>query len=281
MSNDKATGNNTTWVEFQEPVADAKTDAIKEAIDGGLDAFERHKEELLDGLRRVTRKPFDEDKAWRRLTFLAGHYFWRESVKHGITKPSDRKKRLRQIANALERARDRISEAKQSDVGDDLCSAWFGEDPTPTRFIVRNDDGSLALFNDNDFEKAVAGLAELEAAARRAVGDVHTKDGRPKGDAVLPWGFIEVLATEYREATGAIPRADSFFAEFVTRFLIALGRYNDQFAKGKRTIGALKDDSVIDAIKDARTQSLRRAATNKGQPSPFDRSVGGKPSRFE
>ena len=120
MSNDKATGNNTTWVEFQEPVADAKTDAIKEAIDGGLDAFERHKEELLDGLRRVKRQPFDEDKAWRRLTSLAGQYVWRERVKQGITKPAARKKRLRGIANALERARDRISEAMQNDVGDDL-----------------------------------------------------------------------------------------------------------------------------------------------------------------
>jgi hypothetical protein len=282
MSDDKAKGNKTTSaVEFQETVAASKADAIKEAIFASLDAFDQHKEELLDGLRRVTCKPFDEDKAWRRLTFLAGHYFWRERVKQEITKPSDRKKRLRQIANALERACARISEAKQSDIGDDLYSAWLGEDPTPTRFIVRNDDGSLALVGNNDFEKAVAGLAELEAAARRAVGVVRTKDGRPKGDAVLPWGFIEVLATEYRETTGATPRANSFFAEFVTRFLIALGRYNDQFAKGKRTIGALKDDSVIDAIKNARTQSLRRAATNKGQPSPFDRSVVEKPRRFE
>ncbi len=253
MSDDKAAGNNATWVAFQEPVADCKTDAVKEAIDASLDLFDRHKEELLDGLRRAKRQPFDEDKAWRRLTSLAGQYVWRERVKQEVTKPAARKKRLRGIADALERARDRISEAMQNDVGDDLYSAWWGDDPAATRSLVRNDDGSLALVNDDDFEKAVAGLAALEAAARRAVDNVHTKDGRPIGDAVLPWGFIELLATQYREATGSTPGVNSLFAEFVTRFLIALDRYNDRFAKGKRTIGALKDDSVIDVIKDART----------------------------
>ena len=71
---------------------------------------------------------------------------------------------------------------------------------------------------------------------------MHTKDGRPKGDAVLPWGFIELLATEYREATGATPGVDSFFTEFVTRFLIALA---DTMTSSLRARGRLVRSRTI------------------------------------
>ena len=52
--------------------------------------------------------------------------------------------------------------------------------------------------------------------------------------------------------------------------LTALGRYNDNEDKGKRVIGAIKYESVIDAIGDARTWSLTRAAADRWGPSPFD-----------
>jgi hypothetical protein len=248
----------------------------------GLAEFKQHKKALLDMLRDVHKlgpksKPFDEDKAWRSLTGLAGFYFRQGSVKQESMPAADRVKRLRDIIEVLERARDLISEAMQSDVGGDLYSAWceanacFREDSedlepplTPVRINVFD-----PVRTKREFDKAFANLATLEAAASRAAVDIPpTKRGRR---AILPRDEIWNLAALYRDSTGSIPGAgEGPFAEFVVEVLTAQGRYNDDEDKGKRATGAIKHESVVDVIKDARHWALTHpAARNWGQ-SPFD-----------
>src|SRR5580704_10095537 len=183
------------WIEYDQPASDHRTEEVTAAIEGGLDGFEKHKDALLavlrDGPKRGAKPtPFDADKAWRRLTHLAWDYFWRARVKQEITPAAERIQQLEAIADALGTVRRLIDNALQSDVGDDLCSAW--EDPPPRRFLVRDDDGSLAvveepdcdkaiLLDDDDyFGQAVTGLAALRAAAIRASVAVPIRDGRPK-----------------------------------------------------------------------------------------------------
>jgi hypothetical protein len=119
--------------EHQEHAATALLAEIKT----GLADFGRHKDELLSDLRdeydhrlksvpvdgdRTKQLPFDTDKAWRHLESLVSHYLHREWLKQRVTKPADRLAQLRDIAKVLERARDTISEAIQSDAGNDLIS---------------------------------------------------------------------------------------------------------------------------------------------------------------
>ena len=56
--------------------------------------------------------------------------FIRNWLKQKAMKPADRQARLRDIAKTLRRARETISEAMQSDVGNDLISAWWDADAT-------------------------------------------------------------------------------------------------------------------------------------------------------
>jgi hypothetical protein len=270
-------------ITYERPEYDAETKALLAAIETGLAEFGRHKDALLailrDGYERGLKsapvdadgtkpRPFDTDRAWLSLESLARHYFHREWVKPRVTKPADRQARLRDIAKALERARDMISEATQSDVGDDLISGWWEGTSEYAEAEGRFVD---LLYIKREFEKAVASLATLKNGAIRAADDVPTKPGRPKGTAILSRNYIEGLAAVYRNTTDAIPAAgDGLFAKFVGEVLTALGRYNDNEDKGKRVIGAIKYESVIDAIKDARTWSLTRAAADKWGPSPFD-----------
>jgi len=252
--------------------------------DARLAEFDKHKETLLGILRkeyerRPKSKPFDKDKAWRSLTGgLAGFYFRQGSVKQETMLAADRIKRLRDITKVLERARDLIHEAMQSDVGVDLYSAWceanacFRQDPedlkpplTPVRIKVFD-----PVRTKDEFDKVCATLATLETAASRAAVDVPpTKRGRR---AILLRDEIWNLAALYRDNTGLIPGAgEGPFADFVVEVLTAQGRYNDNEEKGKSVFGAIKHESVVDAIKDARHWALTDPVARKWGPSPFDK----------
>jgi hypothetical protein len=101
-----------------EPAPDAKTEAVKAAIDAGVTAFEAHKEKLLTILcsawhRGPKTGPFDAERTWRRLTFLAGTYFWRDRARREVLPAADRGKRLRKIAEILGEACRLLDEAAQ------------------------------------------------------------------------------------------------------------------------------------------------------------------------
>jgi hypothetical protein len=224
-------------VGYDEPAPDARTEAVKAATEAGLVRFDHHKERLLTILRdrhdRVRKsEPFDETKSWSGLTSLARSFFWQARVNQETMPAADRKVRLRTLATALKRSSIIVDEAMQNDVGDELFSAWCEGSDEPLVSVVRNDDGTLAMVRmpEEEFKKAVASLAALTTAALRAANEAHAKRpgrGRPKGTTVLPTGYIEVLATLYRESTGAKPGAGPGpFVRFVCAFLAAIGAAN-------------------------------------------------------
>ncbi len=245
----------------QELAATAAEKAVEAEIAAHETNFERHKDELLDLLRKVYErspktKPFDANNAWRHLTFVAYVYFRREaevSQKRARMPAGDRVKLLRQLGNALCVARRKADEAMKT-----VRGYWFVEwaeangnpdftDPIISRF-------------EEEFEKRVAGLAGLETAAFRAAETARNRDGRPPGTGVLPHDFIIPLAGVYRDITKANSGAgDGPFARFVWEFLTALGRADD-----------IEYESMIDAIKGARLWSLKHSAREWGS-SPFDR----------
>ena len=265
----------TIWdgaITYERPEYDAETKALLVAIETGLAEFGRHKDTLLailrDGYERGIKSapvdadgtkpmPFDADRAWSlNLEGLAHQYFHRERVKQKVTTPADRQARLRAIAKVLERARDMIGEASQSDVGDDLISGWWEGSSEYAEAEGRFVD---LLYIEREFEKVVTSLAALETAAICAADGVPTRRGRPKGTAIMPRDYIEALAAVYRDKTGSKPGAgDGPFAKFVMEFLTALGRRNIEY------------ETVIDAIKDARRWALKRPAATKWGASPFD-----------
>src|SRR5438105_13762703 len=115
-----------------------------------------------------------------------------------------RKSRLDEVARALKRSRTIVDAAMQDDVGDDLFSSWCEGTNEPLVSLVRDDDGSLAAVRGPEemFKKAVVSLAALETAALHAANQVKRPGrGRRTGTTVLPVGYIEALATLYREAT--------------------------------------------------------------------------------
>jgi hypothetical protein len=182
--------------------------------------------------------------------------FWRARLKQETVRAAARASRLRELAKALGRARRLVERAMQDDVGNDLFSAWrdanvrYDMDATPPLTLVRI---------DHEFEKVIANLAALEAAACRAADEVPKGRGRPKGSAVLTRGFIEGLAGVYRNSTGSRPGAGHGpFAQFVYEFLVAIARVNIEY------------ESVVDAIKDTRDWVRTRPAAAKSGPSPFD-----------
>jgi hypothetical protein len=245
-------------IEREAPVPDPKTEAVKAAIEVGLTAFDRHQEALLTVLRNDYERgpraePFDADRSWRGLTSLAGAYFWRATVKQEVMPAAELVARLRELEKAFGSARALADKAMQDDVGGALGSSWWEGTSEYAEAEGRFVD---LLYIKREFEKVVTSLAALETAAIRAAGDVPTRPGRPKGTANLPWDFIEALAALYRDTTGSKPGAgDGPFAKFVMKFLSALGRN-------------IEYESVIDAIKDARTRSLQNSSG--WAPSPFD-----------
>lgn len=252
------------------PEYEANMKALLAAIEICLAEFGRHKGALLailrDGYDRGVKSapvdgdgtkpmPFEPDRAWDHLVSVASQYSHREWAKQRVTTAADRQARLRDTAKALRRARDMISEAMQSDVGNDLISAWWDTDPAPMRLLFGEDNALLDIVDLHIFDKAVALVAALEATALRAADDVPARRGRPKGTAILPWDFIATLAFIYRESTRSKPGAgEGPFARLCVEFLTALDRRN------------ITDKSVFEAIQDTRVW----AKNSKWSSSPFD-----------
>jgi hypothetical protein len=212
--------------------------------------FERHKKTLLDHLRSayelgLKSKPFDEDYLWHRLRGAAFWVFRRQKNKHRTVLPARRKERLRDLANAVRRARGMVEKAKQDDVGWDLFSGWCAEaNITP----ASPGDGLLRIIDE--IKKAVAGLATLEAAASRAARDLPTKAGSPSGTGILPTGDINALMAVYRTSTGLEPNMGTGpFVELVEKFLTAVGK----------TEVDTKQDYVFEALKYANKRARKEA----------------------
>ena len=251
-------GSHQLWdgiISCDEPVPSVRMEAVRAAIDAGLLKFEHQKESLLALLRHARNPdPDEEDKWWLRLTNLAGTYFWEQRVKQHETMPSgDRAKRLLILAKALGKARSLTDAAMGDDVGDDLFSEWqkgIGEPPVS---VVRNDDGSLGLFQNAEewFKKEVAGLAALEVAAQKAAHTARRErvgGGRPRGTSALPSGYILALADFYRTSTAIEPVAgDGSFAEFVRAFLDAVGQKN---RISERHLIEMIEDAFVQGCKD-------------------------------
>jgi len=252
----------TIWdgaIEYEQPEHAPKTKALLAAIETRLAKFGHHKDALLAILRAAYDRglksapldpdgkkpmPFDGDTAWRYLDRLASHLLHQEHIKSDTTSPAARAARLRKIAKVLGQANGMIAAAMQSDVGNDLFSAWCEANVT---YEDRDWTGPQTLVRfEDEFDKVVAGLAALETAAHCAAGDLSVKQGRPKGVSVLPWDFIETLAIIYRDNTRLRPGlGDGPFARFVWRFLTALDR------------GNIKYESLVDAIKTRKLESSR------------------------
>ena len=225
--------------------------------------FGGHKEPLLAILRNAydcgpQAEPFDEKKSWFRLETSAHQYFLQERAKQEAMCSAKCEARLRAIAKALEQASSLIEAAKQDEVGDALFSAWYEKSDLPIASAARNDDRSLFMTApaDEAFKRAVAYLEELEIAASRAADDAHRGRGRPSGARVLPVGYIEALAAQYRASTGARPvPGHRPFVQFICAFLAALGRAN------------ISEGHVVDLIRGA--TSWANNHPNEWAPSPF------------
>ena len=241
----------------------ARMKAFKTAIEVKMTAFNNHKGPLLAILRNAydcgpQAEPFDEEKSWFRLETSAHQYFLQERAKQEAMCSAKCEARLRAIAKALEQASSLIEAAKRDEVGDALFSAWCEKAHLPLAFPVRNDDGSFSITApaDEEFKRAVSCLKELEIAAGWAADDAHRGRGRPSGARVLPVGYIEALAAQYRAGTGVRPvPGDRSFVQFVCAFLAALGRAN------------ISEGYVVELIRDA--NSWANTHINEWAPSPF------------
>jgi hypothetical protein len=227
--------------------------SVVRAIETNLAEFNKRKDKLIDHLkgRWSVSEQVDEEKLWRRLTYLAQLYFLRKTSPPTV----ERKARLRKLAETLRRASNLAERVRQDNVGVDLVSALFdGALPRdPPGQIVQDDDGTLRVvhFPNIDFAKMVNTLATYQAAALRTADDVPAVP--PGKTPILPRSFIIALAEVYRRSTGRKPGAGNGpFARFVVQFRAALD------TSYKTTDGNV-DDSVIDAIKDA----LRKERTQK------------------
>src|SRR4051812_6733302 len=229
LTNKKVIGNKVElWggiIEYDEPIVSAQTKRMIAAVDVGLGRFEEHKTTFATILHQAYDKqrkfePFDEAKVWSRLTSLARSFSWQAELKVQTTPAATRKQRLEELAKVLGRSRTVLDAAMRDDIGADLCSAWCDGTNEPLISLDRNRDGSIAAVRgpEESFKKALVDLAALAVAARHAANQVKRPGRRrPKGTAVLPAGYIEVLAALYREATGRKPGTGSAgpFVRFV------------------------------------------------------------------
>jgi hypothetical protein len=237
------------------------SESVPEAEDVTLTEFDKHKKELVDILRAGHERergsmsePFDEAGAWRRLSGLARSHIAKRNVRRA-TKPAYRIDRLRVIAKILRRSHRLVDRTMQTDIGDDLFSAWW----EVTGSEHAKPDGTFdPRYMERVFKQLVKSLSVLENAASYGADHVErAKRGKP---SVLTRDDIWNLAVVYRESTSSIPGAgEGPFADFVMKFLIATGRPDD--------IGY---ESLIEAIKDARRWALTHPVARKWGPSPFD-----------
>jgi hypothetical protein len=248
---------------FDPPSESARMKAFNAAIEVKMAAFDSHKQTLIAILHDAygggpKAVPFDEEKSWFRLETTAHQYFMQERAKQDAMSNANREARQRAIGAALKQARNLIDEAMLDEVGDDLFLAWSEKANLPLASVTRNDDGSLFMARPADemFKKAVACLTDLETAANRAANEAHQGRGRPRGARVLPVGYIEALAAQYRDSTGARPvPGHRPFVQFVCAFLAAIGRAN------------ISEGYVVELIRDASTWATTHP--NEWAPSPF------------
>ena len=216
-----------------------------------LAAFEKHKKELLDGLRKVHEgrpksEPFDEYSAWLDLKGAANWYFQRLKQKPML--PGRRVERLGDLAKTVGRAHDVVQKAMQDDVGHDLLRGWYDDaDITP------GSDPMDGLTNTTRFIDGIRGvlanLATLKAVASKAIRDVPRRAGAPRGTGILSLHDIQALQHVYRRNTGQLPiLGHGPFAEFVQDFLTAVGRADDT-----------SQDYVVEALKYARKRRKKHA----------------------
>jgi len=225
--------------------------------------FEAHKEPLLAILRDAygcgpQADPFDEEKAWFRLEHSAYQYFLQERVKQKTMSSAKCETRLRAIAKKLKQASSLIIAAKQDEVGDALFFAWNEKANLPLASPVRNEDGSFCMTApaEEAFKSAVGCINDLQIAAGRAADEAHRGRGRPSGARVLPVGYIEALAAQYRASTGARPvPGHRPFVQFVCAFLAAIGRAN------------ISEGHVVALIRDATLWAKNHPT--EWAPSPF------------
>ena len=228
--------------------------------DARLAAFNKHKQELLGLLRKEYErgpklKSFDEERAWHSLAGLAGFYFGGRRQKQATTSAAQRIERLRDIVKVLSAARRLVDRTMQTDVGDDLFSAWW----EVTGSEHAKPDGTFdPRHMEREFKQVVKNLGVLERAALHGADHVkRAKRGKPP---VLTRDDFWNLAAIYRENTGSIPPAsDGPFADFVMKFLIATGRPDE--------IGY---ESLVKSIKHMRQWALTHPVARKWGPSPFD-----------
>jgi hypothetical protein len=204
----------------------------RETYAAQLDAFKRHKDTLLDILRKVhadgpKSERFDEDDAWRYLVRAAVTYLKRPIIQQKTVRPARRSERLHDLAKSLGEARDMACKALRDEVGIDLFRGWCAEANIPEGSPRRIDDDGNSLVAD-EIMSAVAGLATLEAAAKRAARDVPTRAGAPKGTGILSFDDAFSLREAYRRSTRLEPgRAAGPIVELVGEFLTAVGRGKD------------------------------------------------------
>lgn len=217
-------------------------------IAGKLAEFERHKGDLLAKLRKAYERgpksePFNGEKSWHDLVFIAKMYFWGEIAKREAMPPAERFNRLRQLARALGRAHSLAELAMRENIGGDLFRAWFAETKIPIATAVHMTVGgaSVPTIIADELKKAVRGLATLELAAftAAAANAIPPEGGRPP---LLTSCYIQGLARVYRSSTGSKPgRGNGPFAIFVSNFVAAVNQPDFDFS----------DQSVVGAIQEA------------------------------
>jgi hypothetical protein len=158
--------------------------AIEPAIQARLAEFDRHRIDLLAMLQKAcerTPKPFDKKYAWRHVSLYAWRYLEEEAKaeKRMMVPPADRVEQLRQLKNALRKARCKLDETKHH-----ITSVALFEEWCKVRGIPDFTDQHAPLFCEA-LAALIAGLAELEIAASRAAEQVRPKHGRPVGTGIL------------------------------------------------------------------------------------------------
>jgi len=227
-----------------------------------LAAFDNRRKDLLAILERACkRKPkttFDKMKAWRDIRFMAIRYLEEEAdieERRMLAPAADRAKLMKRLGTALCDGRCRLNEMMHDDLRGRLFLEWCEAHGDPDL-----SDPVMDQF-DAEFEQVVTavvvGLADLEAAAFRAAEQLRHRRGRPDGMGLLQHDFIIALESTYRGITGKPGGAGPGpFTEFVKELLAALGR-------------ECVEQTVIDAIKDAKRREVKSPSNNRWGRSLF------------
>jgi hypothetical protein len=195
---------------------------IKHAAE--LAAFDRHKNDLLAILKKVHKgnsasTPFDANAAWLPLRHAAVFHFDRikeQASRQQPMLPAQRVERLKDLAKALNRAHKIGCKALKGEVRRDLWAGWWLEtNPRPP----------ARLCGFEPIKEALAAVSKLEAAAQRGARGIGTRRGARPGTGILSENDVVDLIRVFRIGTGQNPILGSgSFADFVSKFLIAVGR---------------------------------------------------------